>query len=159
MLFMKLRRNMKKNTILFTITILLLGCYSSYDYRITKLEKQSFKYDELPDEIKFFIGNPSEYKSIKSEYNNSTSIFCLDESCNYSVRSKETGPWIDYSILTDNNKKITYRVEREIPTPYIIFQNKLYFMTEYNLLRSIKNEEVIFDERIYTTSFTCYELK
>ena len=47
-----------------------------------------------------------------------------------------TGPWISFIKLMDNKKGLVYRIERDVPEPYIILDGALYIPDRYNILYS-----------------------
>lgn len=146
---------MKKNKwILLIISVLMVGCSSSYNYSVNSLKSETLSYSELPITIKDFLNDPGGYRDISPEGTNLgvKSLVSLDGDSLFSIKIIMIGPWVDYTKLIDLKKNIVYRIDQGVPFPYIISDNKLYIPNEYNILFSTtKNFEK------YT--FTCYELK
>lgn len=110
---------------------------------------------ELPEEVQSFFNDPSDFRHITEdgyEYGFKEFI-CLDDDKDYVFETKTTfvESWIAYYKIIDSRKKVTYRVDYENPSPFIVFKNKLYLQNEYNVLESSKD--------LKTLKFTCYTLK
>lgn len=152
----------KKEYILILVSLLaLVSCSEPYDYRVTDLENSIVEYSELPLEVKDLLNHSDQYMCVAAkEYdgNYHCSLYCLNSDKEYEIEviHPKFGPkaWVNYEILTDKNKQISYRLDKEMPSPYIIFQNILYVANEYNFIR--KNQNL---ETINNLSFTCYSLK
>jgi putative response regulator len=52
-----------------------------------------------------------------------------------------TGPWISFIKLMDNKKRLAYRIERDVPEPYIILDDALYIPDRYNILYSDETQK------------------
>ena len=129
----------------------IIGCSSDegYDYTIKQLQHKELSYNELPKEV-------HEYLSFVAHCD--TSIYDLafvnpaDSSrfCFKRVLSKLVSSWYDYYKLIDSDKNIIYRIEQGEPSPYIIYNNKLYVPDKFN---------VLFIGDIDQAKYTEYELK
>ena len=104
---------MKKNIILFTI-LLWVATSCSYDYRLKNLNHRELTYEELPDSVRTLL-----YSSMGDIILNGllfvnpsdTSVY------RYEVVFYKIAPWVPaYCKLTDTNKNISYRIEKELKT-------------------------------------------
>lgn len=83
-------------------------------------------------------------------------ILFVNESDSSNFKAERVGTivgpesWISYVKLTDVKNNIVYKIDRNVPTPYIIYKNKLYIPDRYNVLCSDDAKEAIYSE---------YELK
>lgn len=153
---------MKKEIVIVLILLLVIvSCNKPYDYRITDLKNNIIKYPELPLEIKDLLTHSSQYTCITPkgyDDNNHCLLYCLsrDEKYEIEVFYPKFGSkaWISYEILIDLKTQTSYRLEKEMPFPYIIFQNVLYVANEYNFINNNRNIE-----SMNNLSFTCYSLK
>ena len=118
--------------------LLILGITScsfdnSYDYKINRLPHKELSYDELPKEV-------NDYLSLITQCD--TDIYYLAfvnpaDSSRFRIKVVESlfvSTWIAYYKLLDTDKNITYRIERGVPSPYIIYDNKLYIPNEFMVL-------------------------
>lgn len=133
----------------FAIILLavVFGSCSSYDYRITSLEQKRLKFDELPLEVKKYLSNRP-----KCEDYDMLLFVDLADTANYREETIGTliGPWVDYEKIIDKQKNISYRINQGVPSPYIIFKNKLYIPDRYNILCG---------ESVLEARYTEYKLK
>lgn len=128
--------------IVILITIILVGC-SSYDYKITSLKHKNLNYTELPFEVRKYLSDQP-----KCEDYDMLLFVDLSDTANYSVESIKTftGPWIKYEKLVDKQKNISYRISQDVPSPFIVFQSKLYIPDKYNILCGGSIIEAIYTE-------------
>ncbi|MDR6969256.1 hypothetical protein J2X31_003283 [Flavobacterium arsenatis] len=147
---------MKHYTLLIIGSVLLiLNSCKSYDYSINSLKKDVIKFDELPIEVQKYLINPSGYSLDSSDSSNFGVYYfiCLDSVCVYEAETITTkiGPWVDYIKLKDNKNNISYKIDQGRPTPYIVFDKKLYLSQDFNPLSKVKTSKDMF--------FYCYYLK
>ncbi|HMT55029.1 MAG TPA: hypothetical protein PLC27_07685 [Saprospiraceae bacterium] len=138
-----------RKLIILMIGIGLMGC-SRYDYNISKLKQTKISFDELPDRVKSFYKDPSEFKVSGYDI---ISLVSLDENENFSLETIDSwiGPWVAYDKLIDGSKNISYRIDYGKPFPYVVFDNKLYLTDKFNVFTTVKDYS--------TLEFTRYELK
>jgi hypothetical protein len=138
-----------KNVVVLIIVLLLSFSCKSYDYKITSLEQKNLKYDELPIEVKKYLSNPPD--PIGDSYKMLIMVNAND-STNFSLETITTwyGPWVDYEKLKDKQKNKSYRINQGVPSPYIIFKNKLYIPDRFNILGS---------KSVFKAIYTEYQLK
>jgi len=141
--------------IIIGITLFLFNSCKSYDYSIDKLTREEKKFSELPIKVQVFLKNPESFSGNESE-NSDLDIYyfiCLDSVSFYNVETINTGigPWVDYIKLNDNKNKLSYKIEQGTPTPYIVFDKKLYISKDFNPLSNIKTTKEL--------KFYCYYLK
>ena len=141
---------MKKNIILFTI-LLWVATSCSYDYRLKNLNHRELTYEELPDSVRTLL-----YSSMGDIILNGllfvnpsdTSVY------RYEVVFYKIAPWVPaYCKLTDTNKNISYRIEKEVGQHMIIDSNT------HNLYVPNNKDSYSINEWIFKETFTEYELK
>ena len=137
---------MKKILSFILMIITLVGC--SYDYNINKLEQEKLEYSRLPLKLQKFMYSIPEYNPYKKD------ILIVDsiDVNRYHVEEIKTivGPWIAFFVLLDDKKENTYRIDRELATPYIIYADKLYIPDRYN---------IFCEEDFRNAIYTVYQLK
>ena len=133
-----------KNLIVFIVLLLSFSC-KSLDYKIASLEQKKLKFDELPFEIKEYLTNP--FDPIGDSYKMLITIN-INDTARYHLETIKTwyGPWVDYEKLKDKQKNISYRINQGVPSPYIVFRNKLYIPDRYNILDSKSVFEAVYTE-------------
>ena len=118
---------------LFSLLLVFCGC-SSYDYKVSSLPSIELSYQELPKEVRLRLS------SIKPCDPSTGALLVVDsiDSLRYSLEEVATitGHWISFIKLMDNKKRLAYRIERDVPEPYIIFDGALYIPDRYNILYS-----------------------
>ena len=105
-------------------------CCISCSYNIKYLKKRVLRFNELPSKVR---------KKISSipECDNSINIVLFvdpSDSINYHYKRVETiiGPWVLYYIITDINTKTSYKIDRGTPSPYVVYNHKLYVPDTYD---------------------------
>ena len=118
---------------LLNVLLVLCGC-SSYDYKVSSLPSIELSYQELPKEVRLRLS------SIKPCDPSTGALLVVDsiDSLRYSLEEVATitGPWISFIKLVYNKKGLAYRIERDVPEPYIILDGALYIPDRYNILYS-----------------------
>jgi hypothetical protein len=135
--------------IIFIILTIISSSCNFNEYKVTSLEHKELNFIELPYEVKNYLTNPKD--RIGDSYKILV-ILSLSDSANYSVETVGTfiGPWINYHKLTDKQKNISYRINRGVPSPCILFNNKLYIADRYSILGR---------ESAFEAKYTEYQLK
>jgi len=123
---------------LFSLLFVFYSC-SSYDYKVSSLPSKELSYQELPKEVRLRLS------SIKPCDPSTGALLVVDsiDSLRFSLEEVATitGPWISFIKLMDNKKRLAYRIERDIPEPYIIFDGALYIPDRYNILYSDETQK------------------
>lgn len=123
------------------VLLVLCGC-SSYDYKVSSLTSKELSYQELPKEVRLRLS------SIKPCDPSTGALLVVDsiDSLRYSLEEVATitGPWISFIKLMDNKKRLAYRIDRDVPEPYIIFDGALYIPDRYNILYSDETQKAKF---------------
>lgn len=124
----------------FLLNVLLVFCgCSSYDYKVSSLPSIELSYQELPKEVRLRLS------SIKPCDPSTGALLVVDsiDSLRYSLEEVATimGPWISFIKLMDNKKRLAYRIERDVPEPYIILDGALYIPDRYNILYSDETQK------------------
>lgn len=116
---------------LLNVLLVLCGC-SSYDYKVSSLPSKELSYQELPKEVRLRLS------SIKPCDPSTGALLIVDsiDILRYSLEDVATitEPWIAFIKLTDNKKGLVYRIERDVPEPFIILDGALYIPDRYNIL-------------------------
>ena len=123
---------------LLNVLLVLCGC-SSYDYKVSSLPSKELSYQELPKEVRLRLS------SIKPCDPSTGALLVVDsiDSLRYSLEEVATitRPWISFIKLMDNKKRLAYRIERDVPQPYIILDGALYIPDRYNILYSDETQK------------------
>ena len=123
---------------LLNVLLVLCGC-SSYDYKVSSLPSKELSYQELPKEVRLRLS------SIKPCDPSTGALLVVDsiDSLRYSLEEVATitGPWISFIKLMDNKKRLAYRIERDVPEPYIILDGALYIPDRYNIFYSDETQK------------------
>ena len=124
------------------IAFIFVSC-RSYDYKLTSLKHKELNFSELPYEVRNYLTNRP-----KCEDYDMLLFIDLADTANYHEESVGTftGPWISYEKLIDKQKNISYRINRGVPAPYIVFKNKLYIADRYDILCGGSVFEAIYTE-------------
>lgn len=132
----------------FLIVVVLFSSCNRQNINTLKHEKVKFK--DLPFEIIKCIRNPNDFQE---ERNNMLIELPKGKEKNYTLETVKTwtGPWVAYQKLINIEKNISYKIDRGVPDPYIIFENKLYLPDRYNIFTIVDD--------INSLEFTRYELK
>lgn len=132
----------------FLIIIILFSSCNGQNINTLKSEKVKFK--DLPVEITQYLKNPTE-----AENDIPTMLLELPEGKkkNYRLETVKTriGPWVAYEKLINIQKDIYYKIDQGVPSPYIVFENKLYIPDRYNIFTTVDD--------LNSLEFTRYELK
>lgn len=123
------------------VLLVLCGC-SSYDYKVSSLPSKELSYQELPKEVRLRLS------SIKPCDPSTGALLVVDsiDSLRYSLEDVATitGPWISFIKLMDNKMRLAYRIDRDVPEPYIILDGALYIPDRYNILYSDETQKAKF---------------
>lgn len=126
---------MKKYIFYILVISSIVSCSRGlgYDYKIKQLQHKDLSYNELPKEV-------HDYLSLITRCDTSLSDLAFVNPVDSSrfrfmvVKSIFVDSWIAYYKLIDIDKNIIYRIEQGEPSPYIIFDNKLYIPDRFNTL-------------------------
>ncbi len=133
--------------ILLLIGVTFAGC-SKYNFNILDLKHEIVKFENLPKKVQNFYQTPSDF----GEDNPSLINFaCID--CTFTLETIDTwyGPWVDYYKLTNQENKISYRINQGTPIPFVVYEKNLYLVDKFNIFTNVKD--------FYTIELTRYELK
>jgi hypothetical protein len=127
----------------------IMGC-GSYDYKVNNLEYRKVRFEDLPTRVKDLYYDPTDFMD---DYGNVTSLVSLDDTNEFELETINTwiGPWVAYEKLIDISNGISYRIDKGMPHPFVIYKNKLYLTNKFNVFTTIKDYS--------TLEFTCYSLK
>lgn len=131
--------------------MLVFSSCNAYDFKISELEHEKMKFSDLPTSVKEFLVQSLEFDNVSQ---NSLTIIDLKETDRYTfevIFNKWVSSWVDYVKLIDTKSKISYRINQDVPEPYILFDNKLYIPDRFNIFTTVDD--------INEVEFTCYILK
>lgn len=135
---------------LIIASMFIFNSCTNYDCKITELKHENLKFVDLPVAVKEFLIQPPEFDN-----ENPSPLILINskESDRYFLETVKTwiGPWVDYMKLIDTKNKVSYRINRSVPEPFFIYENKLYIPNRYNI--------VVVNKNIEQVEFTCYVLK
>jgi hypothetical protein len=138
-------------TLILIVSMLIFSSCSNYDFKISELKYDKLKFSELPVTVKEFLIQPPEFDN----ENPSSLIFINSkESDRYVfevVFNSWVSSWVDYMKLIDTKNKVSYRINQGVPSPFFVYENKLYIPNKYNI--------VVVNKNIEEVEFTCYILK
>lgn len=132
----------------FLIIVMFFSSCNGQNINTLKHEKVKFK--DLPIEIVKCIKNPNDFQE---ERNNMLIELPKGKNVDYKVENVKTwiGPWVSYVKLIDIKNNTSYKIDRGVPSPYIVFENKLYVPDRYNIFTTVDD--------LNSIEFTRYELK
>lgn len=135
----------------YWIFLIIVMFFSSCDGRnIKTLKSEKVKFNDLPVEITQYLRNPTE---VQTDIQTMLLELPKGKENNYRLETVNTwiGPWVSYEKLLNIEKNISYKIDRGVPDPYIIFENKLYVPDRYNIFTTVDD--------LNSLEFTRYELK
>ncbi|PZX49223.1 hypothetical protein LV84_04287 [Algoriphagus ratkowskyi] len=135
----------------YWISLIIVMLFSSCNERnISTLKHEKVKFKDLPIEIVKCIKNPNDFQE---ERNNMLIELPKSKNVDYTVENVKTwiGPWVSYVKLIDIKNNTSYKIDRGVPDPYIIFEDKLYVPDRYNIFTVVDD--------LNSLEFTRYELK
>lgn len=133
--------------IVFIITLLFCGC-NGQNINALKSEKVNFK--DLPEEITNYLKNPT---NLQDDIQTMLLELPKGKEKEYKLETVKTwiGPWVSHERLINIKNNTFYKIDQGVPSPYIIFENKLYISDRYNIFTTV--------EDLNSIEFTRYELK
>ena len=123
------------------------GC-TSLD--ISYLNNETVAFKNLPIEVQQYLENPTD---IRTDVNSMILEIPKDNEPRYKLETVKTwiGPWVDHSKIIDTETKQYYEIDQGLPSPYIIFDNKLYIPNTYNIFTTVDD--------LNQVMFTKYDLE
>lgn len=136
-----------RNWIFLIIVIFLISCNGQ---NISNLKHKKLTFKDLPSEIVNYIRTPTE---VQRDIQEMLIELPKGKKDNYRLETVKTliGPWVAYEKLINNDTNVYYKIDQGVPSPYIIFENKLYIPDRYNIFTTVDDLDKV--------EFTCYELK
>ena len=144
-------RNNKKSTILIGVLLLSIIFFSSCNgQNIKGLKNEKVKFNDLPTEIIEYVRNPTD---LQSDILSMLLELPKEKEPNYTLETVKTliGPWVDHEKLINIKKDISYKIDQGVPSPYIVYEDKLYIPDRYNIFTTVDD--------LSTLVFTQYDLK
>jgi hypothetical protein len=138
-----------KRLIIIIFGFIVVGC-GNYDYKISSLKQDKVNFDDLPNPVKSFYNDPSDFMD---DYRNVANLVNLDAKNRFRLETVDTwiGPWVAYEKLTDISNGISYRIDQGKPHPFVVYKSKLYLTDKFNVFSTVKDYS--------TLEFTRYTLK
>jgi len=139
-----------RNIILVMMMIFgFCGC-SKHNYSLSDLQHNKISFNNLPKEIIAYLKDSDQHQL---DIQNMLVVLPKKNTTNFSLETVNTliGPWVSYEKLVDKEKNIFYKIQQGVPSPYIVFENKLYIPDRFNILTTVNDIEKL--------EFTCYILK
>jgi hypothetical protein len=135
------------NGVLLLSILFLSSCNNR---NIEKLTNEKVKFNDLPLEIKEYLKNPTD---MQSEIHSMLLELPKRKEPNYRLQTVNTwiGPWVNHEKLINIHKDISYEIDQGVPSPYIVYQDKLYIPDRYNIFTTVDD--------LSTLVFTRYDLK
>lgn len=127
----------------------LSGCSENY-YELSSLKHYAVNFNDLPEDIIMYLKNPTDYQ-------NDIQTMLLElpkgKEKNYKLETVDTwlGPWVAYEKLINIKNDVYYKINQGTPSPYILFENKLYIPDRFNIFTTVND--------LNKVEFTCYILK
>lgn len=135
----------------YWIFLIIIMLFSSCNNRnINTLKNERVKFKDLPVEIIQYLRNPTD---VQNDIQTMLLELPKGKQKKYRLETVKTwiGPWVAYEKLINTEKNISYKIDQGIPSPYIIFENKLYVPDRYNIFTTVDD--------LNSLEFTMYELK
>lgn len=131
--------------------IIIIWFYCNSDCNISSLSSKRVEFIELPIEVKAFYKDPTKFGDSNASM---MDFICLDEIKRYQLETVKTwiGPWISYYKLINIESNISYKIEQGTPLPFVVYDDKLYLVGQYNIF-------FVESRDFNTVEFTCYTLK
>lgn len=129
------------------LIILFLSCN---DRNINSLGNEKVMFKELPFEISQYLENPSDYQL---DIQSMLLELPKGKKPKYKLETVNTwiGPWVDHEKLINIEENISYKIDQGVPSPYIIFEDKLYVPNKHNIFTTV--------DKLNSLEFTKYDLK
>ncbi|GLB50103.1 hypothetical protein Y10_24710 [Neptunitalea sp. Y10] len=142
----KLENKLKYLNFLF-IVLLFNSCK---EQNINTLKVKNVKFTDLPVEITQYLRNPTD---VQNDISTMLLELPKEKENEYKLETVKTwiGPWVSHEKLINIKNNTIYKINQGVPSPYIIFENKLYIPNGYNILTTVDD--------LNSVEFTRYELK
>ena len=126
---------MKRTFTFIFISFVAYACTKT-SYQVSDLELKNIGFKDLPLEVRQFFELPL---ALIDTPLIGLQLVCLDSINIYRLESVKSyvGPWIDHNKLTDLKRNISYKIDSSMPSPYVIFDNRLYLTTKYNFFTTV----------------------
>jgi|SRR5699024_2838764 len=133
--------------IFLIIAIFLSGCNNR---NINTLKSEKVKFESLPVEVIQYLRNPID---VQTDIQTMLLELPKGKEKKYRLETVKTwiGPWVAYQKLINIENNIFYKIDQGVPSPYIVFENKLYVPDRYNIFTTVDD--------FNSLEFTRYELK
>lgn len=134
----------------WNLLIMIVFFSSCNEQNINDLKCKKIKFKDLPFEVTHYLRNPK-------DYHDDTSYRLIElpkgGGKNYRIEAVKTmiGPWESHKKLVDIGKDIFYKIDRGVPRPLIVFENKLYVPDRYNIFTTV--------DSLDSLEFIRYDLK
>lgn len=101
-------------------------------HNIDHLEHTVITFKELPSEVQHYLKNPTD---AKLAINSMILEIPISNKPHYKLETVNTwtGPWVDHSKIIEIKTNQYFEIDQGVPSPYIIFNNKLYIPNRFNI--------------------------
>jgi len=132
----------------FLIIVMLFSSCNGQNINTLKSEKVKFK--DLPEEITQYLRNPT---YVQNDIQTMLLELPKGKENEYKLETVKTwiGPWVSHEKLINIKNNTFYKIDQGVPSPYIVFENKLYIPDRYNIFTTVDD--------LNSVEFTRYELK
>ncbi|GAB4380234.1 MAG: hypothetical protein Kow0075_11400 [Salibacteraceae bacterium] len=129
------------------IAMLFISCSSN---NIDCLKHQKVKFTDLPHEVAEYLRNPTDYQD---DIQNRILEIPKGIDKEYRLETVNTlvGPWVSHHKIISTKTGKFYEIDQGVPSPYIVYKNKLYIPDEYNIFTTVDDLDSI--------EFTRYDLE
>ena len=117
---------------------------------IKTLSSEQVSFEDLPAQVAQYLQKPAD---VQKDVQSMLIVLPRGEESKYRLETVKTwtGPWVAYTELINQEDDLVYRIDRGVPSPYIVFEGSLYVPDRYNIFFAGKG--------LNTVKFTCYQLK
>lgn len=95
---------------------------------IDNLEMRTVTFDELPPIVADMFRNTKKYQTV----GNTDPLISFDTVNMYKLDVEQTGPWIDYYVITKNDE-VKFKVPYGKASPFVIHHDELFIPDRYNI--------------------------
>jgi len=123
------------------------GCTSR---NINYLSHEVVTFDSLPVEVQQYLEDPAD---VKLDVHSMILEIPKGNKPHYKLETVKTwiGPWVDHQKVINIQTNQYYEIDQGVPSPYIIFGDKLFIPNTYNIFTTVDD--------LNTVQFTTYNLE
>ena len=125
------------SVLIATVIILWLTVFRGFTSRdIGYLSHETVAFKDLPIEVQHSLENTT---NTRADVNSVILEIPESNESRYKLETVNTwiGPWLDHSKVIDIRTNQYYEIDQGVPSPYIIFDDKLYIPSTYNIFTTV----------------------